>query len=274
MANTFGGIRDRSFGLNYNRGFNSGKSLFGQVADPEQGRIAGSAYQQRLGNAQQDRLAAARQQRQFDQERGNLNLQLGQAERENQRAFELGRGQMQNAADLGRLNAEVSLFPERQRMERFNQVFPFLRNALGDGSFDSGYQGGGQIGNQPVIDADNVYSDQQIQQQVNAQRASNDAATQGAQRRLNQQMSARGYGTQSPLAMELGMGLQNQNLATNTANERDLRYQAAEGNARQKITAQTAREQQFAARQQEDIERGRVQTGRYNALLGALAGLV
>ncbi len=267
-------IRDQGFGLNFNRGFGSGKAFFGAGGDPELQRIGLGGYEQRLGNQQQNDAAAQRQARQFGQDQALLNLQLGQQERGSQRDFELGRAGLANQAAIARLQAEASQTPYRLQQQRFETVFPYLRDALGGGDFQSGYTGQGQVGTQPEINADNIYSDQQIQQQVNSQRASNDAATAGAQRRIGQQMAARGYGTNSPLAMELGLGLQNQNLAQNTANERDLRYQAAQGNAQQKLSAQTAREGQFASRQQEDIERNRIQSGRYNALLSALSGLV
>ncbi len=279
-------IRDQGFGLNFNRGFGSGK-FFATGGDPSGQRIAASGYQDRMRQEDQNRALDGRQQRQFGQDRDLLNLQLGQRERDSVREDALGRAGLQNQmgiagiqartqGEVARMQTEASMLPARLQQERFGQVFPYLRDALGGtaGDLQSGYRGQGQVGNQPTIDADNVLSEQQIQQQVNAGRASNDQRTGGAQRALAQRMAARGYGTNSPLAMELGVGLSNQNLAQNSTLERETRYDAAQGNAKQRLGAQTAREGQFASRQQEDIERNRVASGRYNALLGALAGLV
>jgi hypothetical protein len=250
-----GSIRNSGFGLNYNRGFGSGKGFAGGGYDPRN-QGAADAYQDRLTRDRQNRFASDQAGRDFD------------------RSLSLQREGDASDRDIARINADAGTLGVRLQQDRFDQVFPYLRDALGQGESQSGYQGQGPVGTQPAIDADRVYTEQQTQQQVNAERAGNDAATASRQRQLSQQMAARGYGSRSPLAMELGVGLQNANLQANTDSERQLRFDAAGANARQLLSAQTAREGQYASRQQEDIERGRVRTSRYNAMLNALAGLV
>jgi hypothetical protein len=182
------------------------------------------------------------------------------------------------AADAGlkraEIEAEAAKYPYELKQQRFQQIFPWLQNQL-SGMWAQGpaRAGGGQIGTQPTISASPIWDQSQIQQQVNSQRAANDAATAGRIRSIEQSTAGRGYGAGSPLAMALGQMAQNQNLMTNTQNEQQTRWNAAQGNARQVLAGQQAQEAQFAARQQEDIERRKPYFGTLNALIGALGGL-
>ncbi len=259
-------IRNQGFGLNYNKGFGSGGVFFGGGYDPRT-QDAMQGYQRRQTDQQNNAFQGGQLDKQlgFQRERGLADDALRQQGYNNQ----------QRIAQIG---ADASTVGARLQQDRFNQVFPYLRNELGgtggSGQGGFGYQGQGQVGTQPQISDAPVYNEQQIQQQVNSQRAGNDAAAASQQRNVRQQMSARGYGANSPLAMELGVGIGNRNLQANADAERQLRFDAAGANARQVLGAQTQREAQFANRQQEDIERNKTYQSRYNAVLAALSGLV
>jgi hypothetical protein len=160
--------------------------------------------------------------------------------------------------------------PHELAQQRFNTVLPYLTNALGNFSSTVG----GQSPPSPEITVGPVWNSQQIQQQANAMRARNDQATQSRIQGTQQNMAARGFGNRSPLLAALGAQYQNQNLAANSAGERDLRWNAAQGNAQNVQQTQVARSNQFAQRQQEDIERRRQALGSQSAMLSALAGLV
>lgn len=168
--------------------------------------------------------------------------------------------------------AEASELPARLAQQRFNQIFPMLQSHLGQAQ--AGFQTpGGSSGPSPEITVGPMWNPQQIQRQVNASRAANDQATAGRMQQAQRKVGASGFGSNSPLAMALQGNLQNQNLAANTANERETRMRAASENANQIFRTQMGREQQFAARQGEDIERRKPYFSTFNSLLSALAGM-
>ena len=177
---------------------------------------------------------------------------------------------MREAGDTqrARIAARASTLPANQRQQRFNTVNPWLQ-AMYNEPFDVGQSGSG-----PSIDASPIWGEQQIQGRVNLMRGTNDAATAGRTRNMRQDLAGRGFGSNSPLAQALGVQMQGQNLATNTQGENDLRWTAAEGNKAHVLKAQTAQEQQYANRMQEDIERRRMASQRQNAIIAAMAGIV
>lgn len=268
-------IRDSGFGLNYNRGFTGGRIISGAAGDPELNRAAAGGYQQRLGaqQAHQQGLDRLRAQQGFD--RDQLNLQLGQRERESQRNDSTQRAGLANQLELGRMNMSASMYPHTLKQGRWDQMFPWIKGQLGNlGNWNSGYQGQGQVGAQPAISDSPIWSPQLIEQQVNATRAQNDQATAGRQAKLGQELAGRGFGSRSPLAMALGEAMAGQNLAGNTQAEQSLRWDAAQGNARHVLDAQKAREVQFANRQQEEIERNKITKGMLSQILGSLLNSV
>lgn len=256
-------IRNQGFGLNFNRGFGSKGTFVGGGYDPRN-QDAMQGYQRRQTDQQNNAFQG-----------GQLDKQLGFQREQSINDNALRQQGYNNQLQIAQTQADASKYPSMMQQRRFDTVFPYLSKELGgQGNSGYGYQGKGQVGDQPNISDAPVYNEQQIQQQVNSQRAGNDASAATQQRNMRQQMSARGYGGNSPLAMELGMGIQNQNLQANTDTERQLRFDAAGANSKQVLGAQTQKETQFANRQQEDIERNKVYQSRYNALLAALSGLV
>jgi hypothetical protein len=186
------------------------------------------------------------------------------------------------AADAQTANAAAD---RAAKQGRFNSVFGLLSGMFGGGGGGgvAGFNvpgqggparaGGSQVGAQPTISAGPVWNPQQIDQQVNATRAKNDAAAESQMRGIRSSTTGRGFGSNSPLLQALQTGVQNANTATNTEAERAFRQQAAEGNATQMLKGQTAQEQQFASRQDEDIRRRAPYFAQQNALIAALAGL-
>lgn len=169
--------------------------------------------------------------------------------------------------------AKVQEMGLQQRQDRFNAIFPTLRDQMG--ALAAGFGApGGNSGTGPEITVGPVWSDQQIQQQVNAGRAQNDKATQSRIRGMQQHVGASGFGSNSPLAMALQGQYQNQNLATNTALGRETRMNAQQANTDNIYRTQMGREQQYASRMDEDIRRRTATLNSYNALLSALSGMV
>lgn len=178
------------------------------------------------------------------------------------------RGQEAKMAGFGNIAAVVAA--ELMRMDRLNKVFPFITsqwNALQRNDSED-------MGPGPEITAQQIWSPQQLQQQINAGKASNAAQMATNVRELQERMAGRGVGSDSPLAQAL-MGQQSASqMAANSALDRETRMTAAQENAEQLLKSQSQREVQFANRAAEDIERKKVITARMNALIGALSGMV
>jgi hypothetical protein len=188
-----------------------------------------------------------------------------------------------NQKDIAQIGADAATLPARLQQQRFGQVFPWVQGQLGGlgawgsgggAAFGAGNTSPGQVGQQPQINAGPVWTQDQIQQQVNGQAAQNDAKTGGQVRDIQSSTAGRGFGSNSPLAQALGTMAQGQNTATNANMAQQTQWNAAQGNAQQQLAGQTAQENQFASRQNEDIERHKVIAGRQNALIAALAGMV
>lgn len=260
------GIRDTGFGLNYNQGF--GKGSFIPAAAPDSASMQ-SAWNL-LGQGRQREYEG----QQASQQRG-LQQYLGDQSNAAQRYA--ADQQAATARQGNRLQYSLGMDQMRAQTGKFNTVFNLMKDQLGNfggGMGAGGYGGAGAVGSQPNISDQPVFTPQQVQQQVNAARSGNDQAAAGAQQRMQQGLAGRGFGAGSPLAAALGQNLYAQNLATNTGNERDTRMGAAQTNAGQVFEAQKAREQQYANRQQEEIERGKTYTGFLGSILGSFGSLI
>lgn len=181
------------------------------------------------------------------------------------------------AENVARTHAEAAMLPSRLQHERFGAVFPWLQGQLG--GLMQGLQGGfatpgGASGQGPEITAGPVWTQDQVQQQVNARTGANDQATAGRVRDMQQRLSARGFQSNSPLAQALEAQYMGQNLAENATAGREIPWQAAQGNAQQLLAGQQAREDQYASRQREDIARRTPHFGTLNQLIGMLGSLV
>jgi len=170
--------------------------------------------------------------------------------------------------------AQAQMLPAQLQQQRFGQLFPLLSGMAGGIGGQNPYTIGGQMPPAPNISANGVYSPEQVQQQVNTQRAANDQSTATQQRNMQQGLAGRGYGANSPLAQSLGASMQGQNLATNTANETQTRLGAQQANVQQQFAGQQAQQQQYAQNQQLAIQRAQPFFQRQNVLLQALSGMV
>ena len=107
----------------------------------------------------------------------------------------------------------------------------FFTRAIGGGGF------------RPVSE-NPVWSEAQIQQRVNAGRALTDAQRDTSIRRSQTNLANRGFATRtSPLAMQLAEQQRGMAMMANAANENNLRWAAAQGNAEHVQKAQVANQQ-------------------------------
>lgn len=247
--------------LNADRGFGSTKSFM-----PDTSAVASdNASQRNLYSAEQQRR---QQGRQFD---ANLGFQReGLAQQ-----GALAREGYANQTGIANIQAEASKYPYILKQQRFDKIFPLISGYISDpNKFLSSYNTSSQTGQQPTISDAPIYNDQRIQEQVNATRAQNDAAMASRNAQLQRDAAGRGAGSRSPLVEQLMNSNYAQNLAGNTQAEQQLRFDAAGKNAQQVLAAQKAREEQYANRQNEGIERGKVGVSALSSLLSGISGLV
>jgi hypothetical protein len=211
---------------------------------------------------------------QYGYQRGLADQQWGFNQQQMANDAQLKREGYGNQLQMTQMQAEAAKYPHILKQQRWQQLFPFAQGILGQaqGGQYNQYAGGWPVGQQPNISDAPVYNNQQIQEQVNASRAGNDASLASRQRANNQELSGRGFGSRSPLAMMMNQAMFGQNLAANTQAENKLRFDAAGANAGQVLKAQSAREGQYASRQQEDIERNKVRSSLITSLFGSLMG--
>ena len=170
------------------------------------------------------------------------------------------------------IGAQAAMLPAELQQQRFQSVFPWLQSQFGRISSQMA-RPGGQSPPSPEITVGGVLNPQQVQQQVNSMKASNEqtGATQMAGQ--SRDLAGRGFGSNSPLLAALHGQTQASVLGQNVGGERDIRLGAAQQNAGQLLSTQQARAQAFAQRQQEDIARRQPYFSMANTLLSSLAGL-
>lgn len=98
----------------------------------------------------------------------------------------------------------------------------------------------GQTSPFPDVTVGGVWSPQQVDERVNTMRAQGDLGLAGEQRRLRERTAGRGFGSNSPLAQEMAQNMAAQNYAANVQGENDLRFNAADVNAKHLLETQKA----------------------------------
>jgi len=180
-----------------------------------------------------------------------------------------------NQMSIASMQSEASKYPHLLKQQRWNQLFPSVQGLLSNpGQFLSQYNTSQASGQQPGIAASPIYSGQQTNEAVNAMRAKNDRAMASRQEQLSREAAGRGAGSNSPLVRSMREAMYGRNLAANTAGEQDLRFNVAGQNAQHLLKAQQAQEEQYARRQNEGIERGKVGVGALSSILGSLIGSI
>lgn len=163
---------------------------------------------------------------------------------------------------------QVSMEPTRIRQQWIERLFPQLMGQMGG----QGQMVGGTTAPQPDFNPSPIYTDQQMQQQVNAARSQNDARTATQQRLLTDSTAARGFGGQSPAVMALSRQLGMQNMAANATAAREIPFQAAQANADSMFRGQQLQQQRWQSAEDVDIRRRQMQFNQFQSMLSLLGG--
>lgn len=238
------GQASRIFFSNANYGYEPARSM---AVDSE-----GVAQAKLQGQQQKDRQA---DQNAFAGQQAGADRMLTEAE-----------GDRNRANQLATVNA-----PLNYKREVLGQVSPLLQNLMG--SAQSGMVGG-QNTPQPQITAAPVWSQQQIDQQVNSQKANNATAAASQSKAAEARVTGSGFGSRSPLLAALQGGIQAQRMGADATAQRETNWNAAQGNAKQLLAGQQAQEGQWNDYNQADIERRKANNQYTTSLAGILAGML
>lgn len=114
---------------------------------------------------------------------------------------------------------------------------------------------GGEVTARPDITISPIFTEEQIQKQINLQRAQNDLANIQLQKQIGERAASRGFGTASPLAQSLQSQAALEGARMNTELETQLRTQMAAQNAAHLLATQQAGVQRAGQIGQEDVAR-------------------
>lgn len=180
---------------------------------------------------------------------------------------------------------------EAARQGRFNTLLPMFQGAMGGGNFNIGGQGidvpKPQFGG-PHIQGGPLWTQQGIQQNLNANRAMIDRSTATMNRDTQNQAAGRGFGARSPTTMALQNQANMSALGQKADYTRQFLPQARQANAQFGLQAANAQQNQFAQNQnamlgygqnllsnQANQIRAQGQNQQFqSSLLGALGGLM
>lgn len=165
---------------------------------------------------------------------------------------------------------QLGMAPIALKRDIFNQVSPLLTGLL-TGSTE---RVGGQSGPAPSIARGPVWTDDMIQQQINAGQAANQASADTQNRGAAERMAGQGFGTRSPLLAALQGATNMQTAAANADLARQTRWDAAQGNADSVYRGDQLATQAWNLAEQQDIARRQMQTIYAGNLASVLAGLV
>ncbi len=193
---------------------------------------------------------------------GRLQLQLQQQAQQAdlQRQFQ---------AQQDALNRQVQLAPLQFKEDTFNKLFPYLQNGLTGKSNTVG----GTPAPQPAFTPSPVYTNDQMNQQVNAAVAGNDQKYQTQERLQNQSQAAQGFGAQSPIMQAMRNQLMMGNQAENATAQRQIPFQAAQANSDSLFRGNQLQQQMWQSADQSDIARRQQQLSQFNSLIGLLGGI-
>lgn len=203
-------------------------------------------------------------------ERFGQGLQAETARRGQDQQFALGNRQADITSEGNQLQYKAALAPIDWSKQKFGQIFPLVQNAL-NGFTANGGRVGGQNTPQPAVTTGGVYSDGQIQQNVNAARAGVDQQAATDSRAAAAKLAGQGFGGRSPLLAAIQGQIAGQAMGTGADQERQIRSNAAEANSKQNLASQQLAEQQWQDFNTADIQRRQAAANQTSSLLAALA---
>lgn len=167
------------------------------------------------------------------------------------------------------LELQLAQMPLDWQKEKYNRATGSGLYQSLTGAFTPSTVGGVNSPMSPISQG-SIWSDQQIDQQVNQSKSNNQqmAATQNQQ--ISNRAAGQGFASKSPLVAALQGQTNAATMANNAKSEQDIRWNAAEGNSRHLLDTQKAAQQQWADWNDADIRRRQAAYQGQASLLAAL----
>ncbi len=168
------------------------------------------------------------------------------------------------------------------KTDRLNQFLPLFQQGLaGSMAAANGGAPAGPVGTGPTIHGGPIWTQQGINQNINANNARIDQQTATNNQVRSGQMAGKGFGSRSPLAMALEAQGAQSAMGQKADYAREFVPQTRQANAGYALNVGQAQEAQHANREQEAIGRQQAANQRFsiaaqqqNSLLNALGGLL
>ena len=196
-------------------------------------------------------------------------------QRDRDRDFQINNAGAERANDNANRAADrylqfnLGMAPINLKRDIFGQVSPLLTGLM-NGSTE---RVGGQSSAAPSIARGPVWTDQMIQEQVNAGQATNTAGADTQNRATATRLAGQGFGSRSPLLAALQGATNMQATAANADLARSTRWDAAQGNADQVYRGDQLATQQWNQAEQQDIARRQMMATYSGNLASVLASL-
>ncbi len=207
----------------------------------------------------------------FEGGQADLNRNFTGSQNQLNRDFEGG----QNDANRA-LQRELSMAPLQFQKSKFNAVMPLISNILGGhgGQMNMGFAGGGggPMPAQQQTKVGDMFTPEQIQQQVNAAKAGNAQQAQTAVQQQQRGAGGRGISSGSPLLAALQGQIQAAQMAGDADSERGIRLGSAQANAQNRLQTGQLAEQQWLNAQDQALRRQQLGYAGPASLLSALGG--
>jgi hypothetical protein len=126
----------------------------------------------------------------------------------------------------------------------------------------------------PLINTSGVLTPAQIQQQVNAAYARNDAKTTSETLRLVEDLAGKGFSANSPILSALRVGLTGQNLRSSILAEQQIRLEGAKANAELILASQKALSDQFIAQEGVLVDKDKNDVTRTVGIISAVMQMI
>lgn len=214
------------------------------------------------------------------------SLRAGEGAADRQTQLSLGN----LSADTARRGQDVTAEGNQLQFRASQLPFDFRRELLGrtEGDYRDSLQAindpngfasylsgvGGQAPALPGLPSSEVFSGDQVNQQVNAARAQGDQGAAEQTRQSQQRLAAQGFGSRSPIQAALQQQILTGAGASNADQERQIRLDAAQANAQQGLSVGSLANQQYQLNNDQDIRRRQFAAGVRNQDIGNRSGLL
>lgn len=248
-----------------NRGWQSGEAALNRDLQTSQSALQRQFEGDQATANRGQQLTLQGNQLGFEGTQAGLNRGFTGEQNAANRQFEGEQGAAQRALQL-----QLGMAPINFAQQKFNTVMPLISGLMGGVRANMG--GGGAMAPQPSMGSGDIWTQAQIDQQVNAAKAGNAQQASTASHNAARQTAGRGFGANSPLLAALQGQIQMGQMGTDADAERGIRLDSAKANAQNRLATGSLAEQKWLDAQDQNLRRQQLAFSGPASLLGALSG--